>query len=118
MTEPRKILLTLGSTTDAMWCGDCPAQNRRGQCEAFAHSAKKQGFLNGGAGKRVRLPECIAAEASASRMVEVALDVLAFLRTCVECRDTTGDAEEGAQWRAAIGWICDVEDAAKTNGGE
>ena len=58
----RKILLTLAEDTTETECGACPhAMGVR--CYAF------RAYVGG---DRVRLPECLAAEAAAARMVEIA----------------------------------------------
>jgi hypothetical protein len=75
MGESRRIMLTLGSTTDAIWCGDCPSASDVHEndapdwvvCDVFtdmvAHKADR---------KRKRLRVCMEAEALAARMVEIA----------------------------------------------
>lgn len=77
MTTPRRIMLTLGSSTTATECGDCTSRNihRDYKGELYATCDALGVELP----DRIRHPECLAAGAAASRMVEIAPDDARFL---------------------------------------
>ena len=90
----RRILLTLADDTTATECGACPARLPF-ECALFGGYSGPQ--------MMTRAPACIAAEAAAARMVEIAPeDAAAWSRSRGVMMPSTSDYDTATQVEAAI----------------